>query len=60
MAARLVELGFVRSTDARKPITVRLQVTDDDTGQVMTSVDLTEHEFAALLAGSVITTEEKV
>lgn len=56
---RLVELGFIRSTDSRKPIKVRLQVQDDETNTVLTSLDLTEHEFAALLAGSVQCVEEQ-
>lgn len=51
---RLVEIGFQRSSDVRKPITVRLQVQDDATNTVITSLDLDEHQWAMLLAGSVI------
>lgn len=51
---RLVELGFIRSVDSRKPITVRLQVQDDSTGVIMTSLDLSEHEFALLVSGQAI------
>lgn len=57
---RLVEVGFVRSSDARKPITVRIQVTDDASNIVMTSLDLSEHDWAAVLAGSVIKVKDQL
>lgn len=51
---RLVELGFVRHSDVRQPVTIRIQVQDDASNIVMTSVELTEHEFALLLSGQVV------
>lgn len=51
---RNLSLGFISSGDARKPITVRVQVEDDVTNTIMTSLDLSEHEFAGLLAGRVL------
>lgn len=57
---RLVSLNFVRSGDTRKPITVRIEVQDDATSVIMSSVDLDEHQFAGLLAGSVIRAKDAV
>lgn len=55
---RNVSLGFISSGDARKPITVRIQIEDDSTGIVMASLDLDEHQFAGLLAGRVLGVED--
>jgi hypothetical protein len=52
--ARFLSLGFIQSNDTRKPIQVRVEVQDDATGIVLTSLDLDEHQFARLLAGGVI------
>lgn len=51
---RLLEVGFVRHSDVRQPVTIRIQVSDDSTNIVMTSLELTEHQFALLLSGQVI------
>lgn len=57
---RLVELNFVRPGDSRKPATVRIQIQDADSARIMTSVDLDEHQFVALLAGSVVTAKDAI
>lgn len=56
----MLEMSFVRSTDNRKPITVRLQVTNDDTNEVVILTEMTEHEFAALLSGSVVKVQDQL
>jgi len=57
---RLVELGFVRRSDSREPVTIRLQVQDDASNVVIASLDLTEHQFAMLLSGSVIKAKDQI
>lgn len=57
---RLVELGFVRHSDVRQPVTIRIQIQDDSTNIVMTSVELTEHQFALLLSGQVIKAKDSL
>jgi hypothetical protein len=57
---RLVELGFVRSSDSRKPVVIRLQIQDDASNIVIASVDLTEHQFAMLLSGSVVKAKDNI
>lgn len=55
---RLLELRFIRHSDVREPVTIRIQVQDDSTNIVMTSLELTEHQFALLLSGQVIKVED--
>jgi hypothetical protein len=57
MAARELSIGFIRHGDARKPVTVRVEIQDEE-ADVITSLDLTEHQWALVLSGSVITVEE--
>lgn len=56
---RRVELGFVRSSDVRKPTSVLLRVIDQDTGIVMTSLSLSEHDFVLLLAGHGVSAKDE-
>lgn len=53
---RHISLGFMSQTDVRKPRLVRLMVQDEEF-RVDTLVDLTEHEFTALMAGQSIKVE---
>lgn len=53
MAGALLSLGSVKPGDVRKPIFFRLMIQDEDSDAV-TTIDLSEHQFALLLASSVV------
>lgn len=57
---RLVELGFGRASDSRKPVVIRLQIQDDASNIVIASVNLDEHQFAMLLSGSVVKVKDQI
>lgn len=56
MAKKHISLGFMSSSDVRKPRTIRLMVQSEDF-LVETLADLSEHEFTALMAGQSIKVE---
>lgn len=59
MAQKNITLGFLASGDTRKPRTVRLMVQNQDF-EVDLLVDLSEHDFTALLAGMNVKAEAEI
>lgn len=54
-----ISLGFTSSGDVRQPRTVRLLVQDEE-WRVDLSVELSEHDFVALMAGMNITVDTEI
>lgn len=57
---REVSMGFVSSSDSRKPRRVLLQVEDPETNTIVTRMLLSEHQFVALLSGAHIRVEAEI
>ena len=55
-----VALGFAKSADSTRPITTTLRVEQADDGAPVLDVELTEHQLAMLLSGSVVRTEARL
>lgn len=56
---RNITLGFMSPGDTRQARTVRLMIQDADF-QVLTLVDLSEHDFTALMAGQSVRVEAEI
>lgn len=59
MAIKHVSLSFMSSNDTRQPRTMRLMVQDAD-WTIETLIDLSEHDFAAFMAGQSVKVEAEI